>query len=187
MEVIHATGAPECIAGGDEDPEAILDEPEADFRQVGALSDAVHADECDAVRQALLRRRQGRRELRADRQQEVRRRLRRQDARERVRERLAHRRVRRCRTLPSVSRARSMRGEVLTLEPADLLAYEAFSNALAHLLRDLLRHVLLHQVLLHGLEHRLQVLLRQHLRPGEPREDGAEGPQRPSTCRRLRA
>lgn len=176
MEVGHVTSAPKRVAGGDEHPEAILDEPEADLRQVGALPHAVDADECDAVRQALLRRRQGRRKLGANGQQEIRRRFRRQDARERVRERLAHRRVRRCRAVQLVAHTQYA-GEVLTLEPADLLADEALPDAFAHLLRDLLRHILLHQVLLHGLEHWLQVLLRQHLRPSESREDGAEGPQ----------
>jgi hypothetical protein len=43
--------APESIARSDEDPEAILDEPEADFRQVGALAHAVDADEGKRRRQ----------------------------------------------------------------------------------------------------------------------------------------
>ena len=52
--------APEGIARSDEDPEAILNEPEADFRQVGALSHAVNADKGDTIRHTLLRRRKRR-------------------------------------------------------------------------------------------------------------------------------
>jgi hypothetical protein len=57
---------PECIARSDEDPEAILDEPEADFRQVGALAHAINADEGDTIRHTLLRRRKRRRQFLPD-------------------------------------------------------------------------------------------------------------------------
>ena len=46
--------APECIAGSDEDPEAILDEPEADFGQIGALAHAINADKGDTIGYTLL-------------------------------------------------------------------------------------------------------------------------------------
>jgi hypothetical protein len=36
--------APERIAGGDEDPQSVLQEPEADFREVRGFADAVYAD-----------------------------------------------------------------------------------------------------------------------------------------------
>jgi hypothetical protein len=52
--------APECITSSDEDPEAILDEPEADFGQVGALSHTVDADKSDTIWHTLLRRRKRR-------------------------------------------------------------------------------------------------------------------------------
>ncbi len=55
--------APESVTGSDEDPEAILDEPEADFRQVGALAHAVDADEGDTIRHTSLRRREWRRQF----------------------------------------------------------------------------------------------------------------------------
>jgi hypothetical protein len=67
--------APESIAGSDEDPEAILDEPEADFRQVGALAHAINADESDTIRHTLLRRRKWRRQFFPDGKQHVRRRF----------------------------------------------------------------------------------------------------------------
>jgi hypothetical protein len=46
--------APECIAGSNEDPEAILDEPEADFGQISALAHAINTDEGDTVGYTLL-------------------------------------------------------------------------------------------------------------------------------------
>ena len=58
--------APECITSCNEDPEAILDEPEADFRQVGALAHAIDADKGDTIRHTLLRRRNRRRQFCAD-------------------------------------------------------------------------------------------------------------------------
>jgi hypothetical protein len=61
-----AQHAPESIARSDEDPEAILDEPEADFGQVGALSHAVDTDEGDTIRHTLLRRRKRRRQFLPD-------------------------------------------------------------------------------------------------------------------------
>ncbi len=41
---------PESIAGGNEDPELVLDEPEADLGEVGGLAHAVHAAEGHHVR-----------------------------------------------------------------------------------------------------------------------------------------
>jgi hypothetical protein len=63
--------APESIARSDEDPEAILDEPEADFRQVGALAHAVDADEGNTKRHTSLRRRKRRRQFFPDGKQHV--------------------------------------------------------------------------------------------------------------------
>ena len=47
--------APESITRSDENSEAILDEPEADFRQVGALAHTIDADEGDTIWHTLLR------------------------------------------------------------------------------------------------------------------------------------
>jgi hypothetical protein len=63
--------APECIACSDEDPEAILDEPEADLRQVGAFAHAINADEGNTIRHTLLRRRKRRRQFFPDGKQHV--------------------------------------------------------------------------------------------------------------------
>ena len=63
--------APESIARSDKDPEAILDEPEANFRQVGALAHAVDADKGDTIRHTLLRRRKRRRQFFPYRKQHV--------------------------------------------------------------------------------------------------------------------
>lgn len=49
---------PESIAGSDEDAEAVLYEPEADFRQIRTLPDTIHANEGYTVRLPLLGRRQ---------------------------------------------------------------------------------------------------------------------------------
>jgi hypothetical protein len=46
--------APECIAGSNEDPEAILDEPEADFGQISALAHAIYANKGDTIGYTLL-------------------------------------------------------------------------------------------------------------------------------------
>jgi hypothetical protein len=64
-------GAPKSIARSDEDPEPILDEPEADLRQIGALAHAVDADEGDTIRHTLLRRRKRRRQFFPDGKQHV--------------------------------------------------------------------------------------------------------------------
>jgi hypothetical protein len=63
--------APESITRSDENSEAILDEPEADFRQVGALAHAIDADEGDTIWHTLLRRRKRRRQFFPDRKQHV--------------------------------------------------------------------------------------------------------------------
>lgn len=47
--------SPESVASGDQDAQAVLDEPEANFGQIGALADAIDTDENDAIRKALLR------------------------------------------------------------------------------------------------------------------------------------
>jgi hypothetical protein len=47
--------APESITRSDKNSEAILDKPEADFRQVGALAHAIDADEGNTIRHTLLR------------------------------------------------------------------------------------------------------------------------------------
>ena len=58
--------APERIAGSDEDPEAVLDEPEADFGQISALAHAINANKGDTIGYTLLCRSQGGRQLCTD-------------------------------------------------------------------------------------------------------------------------
>jgi hypothetical protein len=87
--------APECIAGSNEDPEAILDEPEADFGQISALAHAINANKGDTIGYTLLGRSQGRGQLCADGKQQIRRRLRSEDVCDRIRQCLPHSRARR--------------------------------------------------------------------------------------------
>jgi len=53
-ELLHST-TPERVTSSDQDAQAVLNEPEANFGQVGTLADAIDAYENDAIRNALLR------------------------------------------------------------------------------------------------------------------------------------
>lgn len=90
--------APECIAGSDEDPEAILDEPEADFGQISALAHAINADKRDTIGYTLLCRSQRGGQLCTDGKQQIRRRLRSEDMRDRIGQRLSYGCARRYKT-----------------------------------------------------------------------------------------
>lgn len=56
-ERIERRDEPESITSGDQDSQAVLNEPETDFGEISALAHAVHTNKRDAIRHALLSRR----------------------------------------------------------------------------------------------------------------------------------
>jgi hypothetical protein len=62
---------PESVTRSNQHLESILDQPKADFRQVGALADAIHTNEGDTVWKSLLARRKWGGQFGPDRQQEI--------------------------------------------------------------------------------------------------------------------